>query len=232
VRAEGEYEIAPVEFTYFDLEKAKYVTLATPSMKVVVTPDTTAAAESQQTVAMGVKREDVRLLGEDIRFIKLGAPALRTVVAPLALSPLYWAIVVAMLLLAIIVYFVVKKRISDNRNVVLVKGRRANKVAIKRFRIAEKYMREQDRRAFYEEMLRAMWGYLGDRFNIPVADLTREVVLAELTRRGAAAEAESVIAVIARCEEAQYSPATSAEMHDIYEEGVDAISKIESAIKK
>jgi hypothetical protein len=171
-------------------------------------------------------------LGEDIRFIKLGAPALRTVVAPLALSPLYWAIVVAMLLLAIIVYFVVKKRISDNRNVVLVKGRRANKMAIKRFRIAEKYMREQDRRAFYEEMLRAMWGYLGDRFNIPVADLTREVVLAELTRRGAAAEAESVIAVIARCEEAQYSPATSAEMHDIYEEGVDAISKIESAIKK
>ena len=232
VRAEGEYEIAPVEFTYFDLEKAKYVTLATPSMKVVVTPDTTAAAESQQAVAMGVKREDVRLLGEDIRFIKLGAPALRTVVAPLALSPLYWAIVVAMLLIAIIVYFVVKKRISDNRNVVLVKGRRANKVAIKRFRIAEKYMREQDRRAFYEEMLRAMWGYLGDRFNIPVADLTREVVLAELTRRGAAAEAESVIAVIARCEEAQYSPATSAEMHDIYEEGVDAISKIESAIKK
>ena len=230
VRAEGDYEIAPVEFTYFDLEKKKYITLATPPLKMVVTPDKSTATQSQQTI--GIKREDVQLLGEDIRFIKLGAPALRSVVAPLALSPIYWALLVAMLLVAVVAYFVIRKQIRDNRNVVLVKGKRANKVAIKRFRIAEKYMREQDRRAFYEEMLRALWGYLGDKFNIPVADLTREVVRVELSKRGASAEAESVVAVIARCEEAQYSPAASAEMNEIYEEGVDAISKIESAIKK
>jgi len=230
VRAEGEYEIAPVEFTYFDLEKRKYVTLATPPLRLVVTPDKNAA--TQQQVAVGVKREDVRLLGEDIRFIKLGSPALRSVVAPFVLSPLYWLVVVLMLVVAVVIYFVVRKYIRDSHNVVLVKGKRANKMAIRRFRIAEKYMREQDRRAFYEEMLRALWGYLGDKFNIPVADLTREVVRAELSKRGATNEAESVIAVIARCEEAQYSPATTVEMKDIYEEGIDAISKIESAIKK
>ena len=194
-------------------------------------PDKSAATQ-QQVVSSGIKREDVRLLGEDIRFIKLGAPALRTVVAPFALSPLYWLILVLMLVVAVVAYFVVRKHIRDRRNVVLVKGKRANKMAVKRFRIAEKYMREQDRRAFYEEMLRALWGYLGDKFNIPVADLTREVVRAELSRRGASAEAEGVIAVIARCEEAQYSPQATADMKDIYEEGVDAISKIESAIKK
>ena len=231
VRAEGDYEIAPVEFTYFDIEKREYVTLATPPLSMVVTPDKSAAA-SQQVVSMGVKREDVRLLGEDIRFIKLGAPALRSVVMPLALSPIYWLVIVVMLLVAVVAYLLIRKHIRDNRNVVLVKGKRANKMAIKRFRIAEKYMREQDRRAFYEEMLRAMWGYLGDKFNIPVADLTREVVREELQKRGAAAEAESIIAVIARCEEAQYSPQATAEMNDIYEEGVDAVSKIESAIKK
>ena len=137
-----------------------------------------------------------------------------------------------MLVAAVVAYIVIRNYIRENRNVVLVKGKRANKMAIKRFRIAEKYMREQDRRAFYEEMLRGLWGYLGDKFNIPVADLTREVVRAELSRRGVLAEAESIIAVIARCEEAQYSPATSAEMKEIYEEGVDAVSKIESAIKK
>jgi len=230
VRAEGNYEIAPVEFTYFDLEKKKYVTLATPPLRLVVTPDKNAA--TQQQVAVGVKREDVRLLGEDIRFIKLGSPALRSVVAPFVLSPLYWLVVALMLVVAVVVYFVVRKHIRDSRNVVLVKGKRANKMAIRRFRIAEKYMREQDRRAFYEEMLRALWGYLGDKFNIPVADLTREVVRAELSKRGAVSEAESMIAVIARCEEAQYSPATTVEMKDIYEEGIDAISKIESAIKK
>jgi len=232
VRAEGVYEIAPVEFTYFDLDKKKYVTLATPPLNIVVMPDKNAATATQQQVAVGIKREDVRLLGEDIRFIKLGAPALRSVVAPFALSPLYWSVVLLMFVVAIVVYFVVRKHIRDNRNVVLVKGRRANKMAIKRFRIAEKYMREQDRRAFYEEMLRALWGYLGDKFNIPVADLTREVVLSELGKRGATNEAEDIIAVITRCEEAQYSPATTAEMKNIYEDGVEAISKIESAIKK
>ena len=231
VRAEGDYEIAPVEFTYFDLEKKQYVTLTTPALNMVVTPDKNAAA-SQQTVAVGVKREDVRLLGEDIRFIKLGAPALRSVVLPFVLSTAYWLVVMTMLVLSVVAYILIRKYIRDNRNVVLVKGKRANKMAIKRFRIAEKYMREQDRRAFYEEMLRAMWGYLGDKFNIPVADLTREVVRAELQKRGAAAEAESIIAVIARCEEAQYSPQASSEMHEIYEEGVDAVSKIEAAIKK
>ena len=232
VRAEGNYEIAPIEFTYFDLEKKKYVTLATPPLNISVLPDKNAATTTQQSVSMGVKREDVRLLGEDIRFIKLGSPALRSVVAPFVLSPLYWLAVALMLVVATVVYFVVRKYIRDSRNVVLVKGKRANKMAIRRFRIAEKYMREQDRRAFYEEMLRALWGYLGDKFNIPVADLTREVVREELSKRGATNEAESIIAVIARCEEAQYSPATTAEMKDIYEEGIDAISKIESAIKK
>jgi hypothetical protein len=92
-------------------------------------------------------------------------------------------------------------------------------------------MREQDRRAFYEEMLRALWGYLGDKFNIPVADLTRDLVRAELSRRGASTEAEQVIAVIARCEEAQYSPAATTEMNSLYEEGVDVISKIEKIAK-
>jgi hypothetical protein len=231
VRAEGEYEIAPVEFTYFDVDKKSYVTLATPPLKMMVTPDKNAATQPQ-SVAMGVKREEVRLLGEDIRFIKLGSPALRSVVVPFALSPLYWSVVVLMLIVAVVVYFVMRKYISDKRNAVLVKGKRANKMAIKRFHIAEKYMREQDRRAFYEEMLRGLWGYLSDKFNIPVADLTREVVRAELSGRGATNEAEGVIAVIARCEEAQYSPATTVEMKDIYEEGIDAISKIESAIKK
>ena len=230
VRAEGDYEIAPIEFTYFDLEKRKYITLATPTLKMMVTPDKSVATQPQQIA--GVKREDVRLLGEDIRFIKLGEPALHSVVAPLALSPIYWLAIVVMSVMAIVAYFLIRKYLRDNRNVVLVKGKRANKVAIKRFRIAEKYMREQDRRAFYEEMLRGLWGYLGDKFNIPVADLTREVVRAELSRRGALVEAENIVAVIARCEEAQDSPSSSAEMNDIYEEGVDAVSKIESAIKK
>ena len=231
VRAEGEYDIAPVEFSFFDLETKSYKTVATPPMKLVVTPDKGASSSQQQMVTSGVKREEVKLLGEDIRFIKLGDAELRSVVAPLVLSSTYWLAIFAMLVVAVLAYLIVRKRIRDNSNEVLVKGRRANRVAVKRFRIAEKYMREQDRRAFYEEMLRGLWGYLSDRFNIPVADLTRDVVRAELQRRGATAEAETIIAVIARCEEAQYSPVATAEMDSIYEEGVEAVSKIEKIAK-
>ncbi len=230
VRAEGEYEIAPVEFTYFDLSKKRYITLATPPMQMVVTPDKNTPLQPQ--VVTGVKREDVQLLGKDIHFIKMDNPSLVSVVSPLVLSLTYWAVIAAMLLIAVVAYVVIRKHIRDNQDVVLVKGKRANRVAIKRFRIAEKYMQEQDRRAFYEEMLRALWGYLSDKFNIPVADLTREVVREELSRRGASIEAECVVAVIARCEEAQYSPQSSADMNNIYDEGVEAVSKIEKVAKR
>jgi hypothetical protein len=231
VRAEGIYDIMPVEFSYFDVDKGEYVTLLTDPMKINVLPDGSEASALPQVTLPGVKREDVRLLGEDIRFIKLGKPNLLVTAMPLALSSTYWIVVLSILVIGVVAYYVIRKRIQDNRNVVLVKGRRASKVAIKRFRIAEKYMREQDRRAFYEEMLRALWGYLGDKFNIPVADLTRDLVRAELSRRGASTEAEQVIAVIARCEEAQYSPAATTEMNSLYEEGVDVISKIEKIAK-
>ena len=230
VRAEGNYEIEPIEFTCFDISKGQYVTLSTPTMNIKVTPDKSGSSSNRPTL-FGINRENVQQLGEDIRFIKLGDPALRTVVAPLVLSSTYWTVVIVMLLLAVLSYFIVRKHIRDNRNAVLVKGKRANRVAVKRFRVAEKYMNANDRRAFYEEMLRALWGYLSDRFNIPVADLTREVVREELSRRGASAEAEQVIAVIARCEEAQYSPIETAEMSTLYKEGVEAISKIEKIAK-
>ena len=231
VRAEGEYEIAPVEFTYFDLDKQKYETLSTGPLKIVVTPDKGAVVQPQATITTPtVKREDVQQLAEDIRYIKQ-TTALRSVVAPLVLSSTYWTMILILLLIAVLVYMMVRKRIRDNSDEVLVKGRRANRVAVKRFRVAAKYMGEENSGAFYKEMLSGLWGYMSDKFNIPVADLKREVVREELQKRGAVAEAEAVIAVIARCEEAQYSPVASSEMKSIYDEGVEAVSKIEKVAK-
>lgn len=230
-RAEGEYEVAPVEFTYFDLDKQKYETLSTGPLKIVVTPDKGAVAQPQATITTPtIKREDVQQLAEDIRYIKQ-TTALRSVVAPLVLSSTYWMVILVLLLAALASYVIVRKRIRDNRDEVLVKGRRANRVAVKRFRVAAKYMGEGDSSAFYKEMLSGLWGYMSDRFNIPVADLKREVVREELQKRGAAAEAEAIIAVIARCEEAQYSPIANSEMNSIYDEGVEAVSKIEKVAK-
>lgn len=230
-RAEGDYTIAPIEFTYFSPESRQYVTLTSESFAVTITPDKSSPASSPTVITI-VGKQDVRLLGSDIRFIKLTRPNLHAVVAPLVFSPLYFVIVVAMLLLSVVLYFVIGKRIRDSHNTALVKGRRANKVAVQRFRAAERYMREQNRHAFYEEMLRALWGYISDRFNIPVADLTKETIREELTRRGAVDQAKDIISIISLCEEAQYSPVESATMNEIYGRGIDIVSKIESVVKK
>ena len=230
-RAEGDYTIAPIEFTYFSPESGEYVTLTSESFTVAVAPDKRGGS-STQVVSTIMSKEDVRLLGSDIRFIKLTRPSLRGVVAPFILSPLYFVVLLAILVFVVLLYFVLHKRIRDNRNTALVKGRRANKVAVQRFRVAERYMKEHNRHAFYEEMLRALWGYISDRFNIPVADLTKESIREELNRRGAAELAKAITAIISQCEEAQYSPVESATMEEVYGKGIDIVSKIESVVKK
>lgn len=230
-RAEGDYTIPPIEFTYFNPETEKYVTLSSQAFPIAITPDRNGGGASQGITTVA-KKEDVRLLGNDIRFIKLGSPALRSHVTPLVLSPLYFIVAAAILILFAAVYAAMRKHIRDSRNTALVKGRRANKVAVQRFRTAAKYMKEQNRHAFYEEMLRALWGYLSDRFNIPVADLTKESVREELARRGAHDEARLITEIISECEEAQYSPSASVRMDEVYAEGIDIISRIESAIKR
>ena len=230
-RAEGDYTIPPIEFTYFNPETEKYVTISSQAFPIAITPDRNGGGASQGVTTVA-KKEDVRLLGNDIRFIKLGSPALRSHVTPLILSPLYFIVAAAILILFAAVYAAMRKHIRDSRNTALVKGRRANKVAVQRFRTAAKYMKEQNRHAFYEEMLRALWGYLSDRFNIPVADLTKESVREELARRGAHDEARLITEIISECEEAQYSPSASVRMDEVYAEGIDIISRIESAIKR
>ena len=230
-RAEGSYTIQPIEFTYFNPEAGRYVTLRSKAFDITVTPDLNAGSTPQQASVISSK-EDVKLLGRDRRHIKYGNASLRSHAAPFILSPLYFLLLAAIILAAAAAYFIIRKYLRDNRNTALVRGRRANKVAVQRFRTAERYMKEQNQHAFYEEMLRALWGYMSDRFNIPVADLTKESIREELSRRGITDEARRVTEIISKCEEAQYSPVASSQMNEVYAEGIDIISKVESAIKR
>ena len=233
-RAEGDYEIAPVLFSYFDPVRGEYRTLSSKAVPVEVLPD--AKGGSTETVVLqgrGLSKEEVKLLGEDIRFIKLGAAQLGPERRPLLFSGLYWGLLVLIAALFGGLYVLLRRRIRESQNIVLVRGRRANKVALQRFRAARRYMETQDRHAFYEEMLRALWGYMGDKFNIPVANLTKENVREELHKRGIPQEeSQRFTAIITRCDEAQYAPAASASMQEVYTEGVELISEIESRIKR
>lgn len=232
-RAEGDYTVEPVEFTYFSLEQQKYVTISSKELNLVVAPDAKGSDGESYVVRKGLSKEDVKLLGQDIRFIRMGTPGIRVVGAPFLFSGGYFAVLGLLLLLFAAIYVALRRRIRESQNVVLLRGKRANKVAVQRFRTAKRYMTEENRHAFYEEMLRALWGYMSDKFNIPMANLTKENVREELHKRGVAAEeTQRFSAIISLCDEAQYSPVGSGQMSDVYTEGVDLISRIESVIKR
>ena len=232
-RAEGEYDVPPIEFTFFSPEKQSYITLSSAPLTLNISPDGSAGAATPAQLITGTSKEGVRQLGSDIRFIKLGNPALQASAAPFMLSGAYFVVLLLILVAAAVAYFILRRKIRDSRNTVLVRNRRANKVAIQRFHKAEKFMREQNRHAFFEEMLRALWGYMSDKLNIPVSSLTKENIREQLQRRGCPQEdAQHFTDIISRCDEAQYSPAESVQMSDVYAEGVNIISHIESIIKR
>ena len=230
-RSAGAFTIPRIEFSFFNPDTQAYETLATEPFTLVVKDDGSIAASAPATSNYNYGGP-MRQLDRDIRFIHTGKLPKRAAAA-FILTPLYWLAIVAMVALFILIYAVLRKRIRERSNTVARRMRHADKMAVQRLRMAERYMNEANRHAFSEEMLRAMWGYIGDKFNIPVASLTKEKIREELYRRNVAeATAEQFCEVISRSEEAQYAPSASGEMTDIYAEAVEVISKIESAVKR
>lgn len=231
-RAEGDYRIDPVEFTYFDPRQRAYRTLRSAQRSVHVAPDSTGAARiAPGAVIGGFSKEDLRILGHDIRFIKLGAPHLRPVGHFFFGSVMYWTIAAVMTAAGVLLLLWFRRLARERRNSALLKGKRANKVALQRFRAAEAHMRTDNARGFYEEMLRALWGYMGDKLNIPASLLSKENVREELVKRGVGTDtALRYIEIIGECEYAQYAPAASGRMNDIYTAGVEIVSRLENII--
>lgn len=233
-RADGDFVIPAVEFTFFNPKLAKYVTLSSAELTVNVTPDANASKVGPTAALVsGIAKEDIKFLGRDIRFIKLGPAALHKEGRLFMFSGMYWLVIVALILLATALGVWLKGYLREMRNQDALKGKRANKVALMRFRAAEKYMHEQNQKGFYEEMLRGLWGYLSDKLNIPAADLTKESIRERLAKRGVAAEdVEQYIATITDCEYAQYAPSVQGRMQDAYLAGVDVVSRLEAVINK
>ena len=230
-RSAGAFTIPRIEFSFFNSDTQAYETLATEPFTLVVKDDGSIAASAPATSNYNYGGP-MRQLDRDIRFIHTGKLPKRAAAA-FILTPMYWLAIVAMVALFILIFAVLRKRIRERSNTVARRMRHADKMAVQRLRMAERYMNEANRHAFYEEMLRAMWGYISDKFNIPVASLTKEKIREELYRRNVAeAMAEQFCEVISHSEEAQYAPSASGEMTDIYAEAVEVISKIESAVKR
>lgn len=229
-RHAGNFTIPPVEFTYFDLKSNSYKTLKTEAYNINVAKG---QGNADQVIADFTNKENVKVLGQDIRFIKLGDTKLmpKGDVFFGTVGYYLWYIIPFVLFVGLVVFF--RKQAAENANVAKVKTKKANKVATKRMKLAGKLLAENRKNEFYDEVLKALWGYISDKLSIPVSQLSKDNIEAELAKYGVADDViKDFINALNECEFARYAPGDENEAMDkVYTTSVEAISKMENSIK-
>ena len=231
-RHAGNFTIPPIEFKYFDIKSESYKTLKTDAYTLKVNKGDGSSA-NQQVIADFTNKESVKVLGTDILFIKTGDSALMQKGKYFFGTTAYYLWYIIPFVLFIVFVVIYRKQAVENANVARVKTKKANKVATKRMKLAGKLLSENKVNEFYDEVLKALWGYISDKLNIPVSKLSRDNIEAELAGHGVSEELiKEFIGALSECEFARYAPGNQNEAMDkVYSASVDVISKMENSIK-
>ena len=227
-RNAGKYEIPPVKFVYYDTSTNKYATIESKGFTLNVAQGAKGGGVSDFT------GQDVDLLNKDIRHIKTTPEELHGVNEFFFGSTSYW-VTLALLAIAFISLFVIfRQRAIDNANIGKMRGKKANKVATKRLRVANKLMTAGRSSEFYDEVLRALWGYVGDKLNMPVESLSRENISQRLSEREVSeANVKLFISALDECEFERYAPGDAkGNMNKTFNAAMTAIENIEDTMKK
>lgn len=229
-RHAGNFTIPAVEFTYFDLKSNSYKTLKTEAYNLKVAKG---QGNADQVISDFTNKESVKMLGKDIRFIKLGDSSLRPKGDFFFGTVGYYLCYLIPLLLFVVFVVIYRQKALENANVAKVKTKKANKVATRRMKLAGKLLAENKKNEFYDEVLKALWGYISDKLSIPVSQLSKDNIEAELTNYGVQeALIAEFIGVLNECEYARYAPGNENEAMDkVYSASVEVISKMENSIK-
>lgn len=229
-RHQGTFKIPPIEFSYFEPKSKTYKTLKTPEYVLNVAKDPNAGAN----VGVSYTNQNEVDVVRDIRFLKTGDISTVKQAHFLIGSFGYCLWYIIPIILFVVVFFIYRNRIKQNANVSLMKTKKANRVAIKRLKIAETYLAAHNKEKFYEEVLRSVWGYLSDKLTIPVAALNRENIENELTHYGVSPDlVANFISILDTCEFARYAPVESNDAMDkLYDNTISAIGQMENIIKK
>ena len=230
-RHAGTYTIPPIEFSYFDLKSQSYKTLKTDAYTLNVAKG---EGNSDQVVANFTSKEDLKVLGQDIRYIKTGDTHLTKKDDYFFGSITYYLWYIIPLGLFIAFLAINRKQAMENANVAKVRTKKANKVATKRMKNAGKLLAEKNSEAFYDEVLKALWGYISDKLSMPVSQLSKDNIEEELQKHQASEELiKEFINNLNECEFARYAPGNQDEKMDkIYSSAIDVISKMENSIKR
>ena len=227
-RHQGDFEIPAIEYTYFDTEANTYKTVKTESFKLHVDKGSGTA----QATYTG--QEDVKQLNSDIHYIKTGETRQRGVDEFFFGSAEYWVSMAVLLLGFISLFVIFRQRAIENTDIVKQRAGKANKVATKRLKKAAKLMAAGSQNEFYDEVLRALWGYVSDKLNMPVEQLSRENISQQLDAHNVSVETiQQFIGALDECEFARYAPGDAAgNMNKVYDAAMTAITQIATTMKK
>ena len=227
-RHQGDYEIPAIEYIYFDTQANAYKTVKTEPFQLHVEKG------SGSSSATYTGQEDVKLLNSDIHYIKTGDTRQRGVDEFFFASTEYWVSLALLLLGFISLFIIFRQRAIENADIVKQRAGKANKVASKRLKKAAKLMAGGKQNEFYDEVLRALWGYVGDKLNMPVEQLSRENISQQLESRNVSSETISqFIGALDECEFARYAPGdATGNMNKVYDAAMTAITQIAATMKR
>lgn len=230
----GDFEIPAVKFVYFDINRGSYQTLTTPVYKIKV--DGSASSESTTTVVTSsINKENVKQLSTDIRFIHTKVEnGLSKKDSHFAFSSTMYVCFLTPLFIFIIVLLLLQKQAKENANVALRNTKRANKVAKKRLKEAQKCLKLGEKSKFYEETMRALWGYIADKLTIPVSELTKDNVEEKLVSHGCDQKLiKEFLSCLSDCEFARFSPMVdeSLSMENIYSRAAELIGELDNTLR-
>lgn len=229
-RNPGDFTIPPLAFTYFDVASSSYKRETSPEFKFHVEKGPN---QSPNMVAGSATQEDVRFLGKDILYIKTGNLHFNRIGSFFFGSTVFYLIFFLSLLAFAIIIWLRRRIIRQNANIAYVKNRRADKYATQRLKQAFSHLNAKEQERFYEELLKAIWGYLSDKFNISLSELSREKALETLKERNVEEEdINAFIQLVDNCEFARYAPSSAGiSMKDDYDKAISLITKLQKKLR-
>lgn len=232
-RSHGDFTIDPVEYSYYDVNAGKYVTLKTEPLHIKVAKGKGGDSAPVTTVNSGVERKDVKSLADDIRFIFTGKPNLSGSGSFFVGSVFFWVLLALMIVGAVVVYLAFRKVAAMRADVAGTKNRRATKMAQKRLKLAGEYLDKSLYTAFYEELHKALIGFVSDKLNMDMSEISKDNIVSALTEGGVSEEQTKAFTdLLDACEFARYSPDGGNEaMRSHYDAALKVISSIDSGLK-
>lgn len=229
-RYPGTYSIPALDFTYFSPQAGRYIQKKSQPIQIVVRR--TEDFESEGPVTKSFSKESIDVIGSDIRYLKKGQYALYQAHTFFLFSLPFWLGYLLPIVIFIVLLIIRRRILKARENTAVHRRKKANKMAMRRLKTAHSLM-DEGSESFYNEIIKAVWGYISDKMDIPVADLSRDNVENKLRNQVFEEDIHALRELLDQCEMAHFGPeAGSANPREVYDKAIEVITKLDQRLGK